>query len=187
MVGKTLPAAAGETATCFDTTADDANAESKLVVGIGELAVTDDGNSTLATYSLGSCLGVVLYDPVVHVGGLWHPMLPDSSIDRLKADRRPGMFIDTGWPAMLRLAGRLGAQVHRLKLYVVGGAQVMDPDGVFNIGRHNYLALRKQLREAEIPLMGEEIGGVENRTVYLYLQKGLLRIRCSGQIQEIRL
>lgn len=157
----------------------------KVIVGIGELAVTDNPDATLVTYSLGSCLGITIYDPFVRVGGLWHVMLPDSTIDPSKAIARPGMFIDTGWPAFLRLAGEMGAQLNRAELFVAGGAQVMDPDGVFGIGRSNCLALRRFLREAELTLIGEEIGGVDNRTIHLHVGDGRLRIKTSGQSEEI--
>jgi len=161
--------------------------EDKVLVGIGELAVTDDRSAVLVTYSLGSCLGVAIYDPVVRVGGLWHPMLPDSAIDPEKAARRPGMFVNSGWPVLVRSAAGLGARLERLALYVAGGAQVLDPDGVFYIGRHNVQALRRLLKEAELPVMGEEIGGVENRTVQLCVGDGLLRIKCPGRTEEIQL
>lgn len=159
--------------------------EEKVVVGIGELAVTDNPEATLITYSLGSCLGITLYDPYIRVGGLWHVMLPDSSIDPVKGMERPGMFIDTGWPAFLRLAGEMGAELNRVELFVAGGAQVMDPDGVFGIGRSNCVALRKLIREAELTVIGEEIGGVENRTVHLHIGDGRLRIKASGRAEEI--
>ncbi|MFT4689289.1 MAG: chemotaxis protein CheD [Limisphaerales bacterium] len=160
-------------------------ANEKVLVGIGELVVTNNPAAVLVTYSLGSCLGVVLYDPIVKVGGLWHVMLPDSQIDLVRAQTRPGMFVDTGWPAFLQLAGEMGAALERLEIFVIGGAQIIDTDGVFNIGKSNYLALRAAAREAELPLMGEETGGVDNRTVTLHVGDGTLWIKSSGQTEEI--
>ena len=56
---------------------------------------TNEGD-VLVTYSLGSCLGLSLWDPVAHVGGLIHCMLPLSKIDPVKAKTNPYMFTDTG-------------------------------------------------------------------------------------------
>ena len=53
--------------------------ERKLVVGVGGLAVSNNQSVVLTTYSLGSCLGVTVYDPVSRSGGLLHAMLPERS------------------------------------------------------------------------------------------------------------
>lgn len=52
-----------------------------VVVGVGDCRVTDEPVE-LVTYALGSCIAVVVWDPVAKVGGLLHFMLPDSSVDR---------------------------------------------------------------------------------------------------------
>jgi chemotaxis protein CheD len=60
------------------------------------------------------------------------------------------MFADTGIPLLFRRAYECGAEKRRLVVRVVGGAQVMDREGVFNIGKRNYLALRKILWKAGV-------------------------------------
>ena len=70
--------------------------EHRVVIGLAELAVSNNPNAVLTTYSLGSCLGVAVYDPVAKVGGLMHAMLPDSNIDPVKAKAYPGMFVRHG-------------------------------------------------------------------------------------------
>ena len=55
-----------------------------IVVGVGDMKVSNDSESMLVTYSLGSCIGVAIYDPVIKVGGLLHYMLPESSLDGRK-------------------------------------------------------------------------------------------------------
>ena len=54
-----------------------------IIVGVSDMKVSNDANASLITYSLGSCIGVVIYDPAVKVGGLLHFMLPDSNLDYL--------------------------------------------------------------------------------------------------------
>jgi len=56
-----------------------------LVVGISDCKIGWELEDLLVTYALGSCIAVALYDPVAKVGGLLHYMLPDSGLDRNKA------------------------------------------------------------------------------------------------------
>ena len=69
-----------------------------IVVDIADFQVTSDPTCTLITYSLGSCVGVAIWDPQAHVGGLLHYMLPDSSIAPEKARLTPAMFADPPRP-----------------------------------------------------------------------------------------
>jgi chemotaxis protein CheD len=158
--------------------------EHKVIVGIAELAVSNNQNAILTTYSLGSCLGISIYDPVAKVGGLLHIMLPDSRIDANKARNQPAMFVDTGVPALFRAAYQLGAQKHRVQICIAGGAQIMDNSGYFNIGKRNYEALTRLLAEHQLNIHAEQVGGMVNRTVYVSLATGDVRLKISGQSQE---
>ena len=73
-----------------------------LVVGVSDMKVSDDSDAVLVTYSLGSCIGIAVWDSVVRVGGLLHFMLPDSTIDPAKAKKNPHMFADSGIPALFK-------------------------------------------------------------------------------------
>jgi len=145
---------------------------SLLSVGIGECRVSGDADSVLATYALGSCIAVAIHDPIAAVGGLLHFMLPESALNPDKASQNPFMFADTGIPLLFHAAYQLGADKRRLVVRVAGGAQLMDEDGVFNIGKRNHLALRKILSEAGMTVHGEEIGGMAVRTVRLEVASG---------------
>ncbi len=80
------------------------------VVGISDMKVSNNPEEVLITYSLGSCLGVIIYDPVARVAGMLHSMLPLSKIDPHKAKTTPYMFVDTGIPMLFKEAYRLGAK-----------------------------------------------------------------------------
>jgi len=60
----------------------------RVVVGVGDMGVSNNPQITLSTYALGSCVAVVAYDPVAKAGGLLHLMLPDSTISPAKAQKR---------------------------------------------------------------------------------------------------
>jgi len=135
-----------------------------VVVGISDCKVSNDLDSTLVTYALGSCIAVALYDPASKVGGLLHYMLPESSLDAQKAQQNPFMFADTGIKALLEAVTANGANARRLVVRLAGGAQVLDNEGVFQIGKRNYLAARKILWKAGILISAEAVGGEVSRT-----------------------
>ncbi len=156
-----------------------ADARKQIVVGVADMAVSDDVGTELVTYSLGSCLGVVIYDPMRHIGGLLHSMLPDSSI---REDRKsPDMFVDTGMPRLIAAACRLGADKKRLVVKVVGGARVLDDNNYFRIGERNYEALRQTLLENGLQVGGEQVGGEVSRSVRLEIATGKVQVTIPGQ------
>ena len=152
-----------------------------IVVGVGDCQVSADPQSVLVTYALGSCIAVMIHDPVSGVGGLLHFMLPESSLDRTKAEEKPYMFADTGIPLLFRNAYHLGADKRRLVVSAAGGAQMMDPQGVFNIGKRNHVSMRKILWKAGVLVHAEDIGGMSSRTVRLEVQTGRILLRGAGE------
>jgi chemotaxis protein CheD len=158
--------------------------EHKLIIGLGEMAVSTNASLILTAYSLGSCIGVTVFDPVVRVGGMLHVMLPDSAIDPGKGRAKPGMFMDTGLAALFRSAYELGAVKQRLRICAAGGAQIMDTTGFFNIGKRNYEILNEFLRQQGLRTAAEQVGGLVNRTMNLRLNTGQVTLRISGQPKE---
>ena len=155
-----------------------------IVVGIGDCQVSRDPESTIVTYALGSCIGLMIHDPVAGVGGLLHFMLPESSLDPAKAEKNPFMFADTGIPSLFRSAYQLGADKRRLVVSVAGGAQMMDPQGAFNIGKRNVLAVRKILWKAGVMVQAEEVGGMTSRTIRLEINTGKVLMREAGKPEQ---
>jgi chemotaxis protein CheD len=144
----------------------------QCVVGIAELKVASEPGARLVTYSLGSCIGLAIYDPVVKVGGMIHFMLPDSSIDVERARMSPAMFGDTGIPLLFRTAYALGLKKTRARILVAGGAQILDESGHFKIGKRNYTALRNIFWRNNVLIDAEDVGGAVSRTLFLEIDTG---------------
>jgi chemotaxis protein CheD len=157
----------------------------KIIVGMADMRITDDPNGTLITYSLGSCIGVSIYDPVAKIGGLLHYMLPEASLDKEKARHRPFMFADSGIPMLFKKSYELGAKKQRLQVKVAGGSQILDDNGYFNIGKRNYAALRKLFWKNNVMIDGEDVGGSVNRTMSLDMQNGKVLLKISGKEEKI--
>ncbi len=156
----------------------------KIIVGVADLRVSNDPAATLVTYALGSCIGVVIYDPAARAGGLLHYMLPESSLDPDKAEKNPFMFADTGIPQLFREAYKLGAVKERMIVKIAGGSQLLDDSSHFNIGKRNYVALRKIFWNHGVLIHGEAIGGSTNRTVKLELRSGRIWVKTAGYGEE---
>jgi chemotaxis protein CheD len=157
------------------------------VVGLAELVVSNNPSAILSTYALGSCVGVAIYDPVVRVGGLVHCMLPDSTIDPAKAQAHPGMFVDSGMAALLRAACQMRADRRRLRIFLAGGARIMDDQNLFNIGGRNLAAFTECLRRENLHLDAQQVGGQVNRTMGLAIDTGRVTLKVSGMLQEVAL
>jgi chemotaxis protein CheD len=153
---------------------------SLVVVGVADCQVSREPGAVLVTYALGSCIGLAVWDSSTGTGGLLHFMLPSGSLDANKAKQSPAMFADTGVPHLLERMAALGANRKRLSVRAAGGAQVLDPDGVFNIGKRNYVELKKVLWKAGLMLEAERVGGTVSRTVRLDVQSGRLTVNEAG-------
>jgi len=151
---------------------------------MADFAVSNSPNLILTTYSLGSCLGIAVYDSVARAGGLLHTMLPDSNLQPEKAAQQPGMFVDTGFKALIDRIAELGAEPHRLKIYIAGGAQIMDSSGFFNIGKKNHQALLEILARENLRVQAEQVGGLVNRTMHLNIATGGVSLKVSGHAKD---
>jgi chemotaxis protein CheD len=157
---------------------------SALVVGISDCKVSQDAESILITYALGSCIAVTMFDPVAKIAGMLHYMLPESALDASKAQQNPCMFADTGIQLLLERVKAGGAQPRRMVVRLTGGAQVLDGEGVFQIGKRNYLAARKILWKAGVLIAAEAVGGEVPRTVRLEVGTGRMWLREGGGLEH---
>ncbi|MGO8763758.1 MAG: chemotaxis protein CheD [Limisphaerales bacterium] len=151
-----------------------------LAVGVADMVSSNDANAELVTYSLGSCLGVTVYDPVKKVGGLLHLMLPDSRIDTAKAVSAPFMFVDTGVPRLFKTIFSLGGDRYRLITKVAGGAQFLDEQRTFNIGERNIQAFEKMMACNGMIVQSRDLGGFNSRTLRFNLETGKVSIQSPG-------
>lgn len=157
----------------------------QLTVGISEMKVSKNPGDTLVTYSLGSCIGVALFDPDAGVGGLIHCMLPLSRLDPTKAQQNPQMFTDTGVPALIQSLLDKGGTRKRMIAKVAGAASPLNDNGMFKIGERNYTVLRKVLWKNEILIAAEDVGGTIARTMTLCISNGKTTIRSGGTEREL--
>lgn len=145
-------------------------------VRIAHLAVARwDGR--LLTIGLGSCVAIALYDAQQRVAGLAHVLLPDPSVARDASN--PARFATTAVPLLLkemRAAGARGPFAGKL----AGGAALFGNllgSGGAQMGARNVAAARSTLAALHIPVVAEETGGAEGRSVSLDVASGAMTVR----------
>jgi len=147
----------------------------ELVVAIADLKVSSHPEERLATFALGSCLGISVYDPIARVGGLLHAMLPDDRINPERARSNPAAFVTTGVPLLFRECYRLGAVKRRMVVRVAGGATFGTHDSAA-VGRRNVAVLRELLRQNQVGITESNVGGSISRSMVLSIDTGLLEL-----------
>ncbi|WP_214770686.1 MULTISPECIES: chemotaxis protein CheD [unclassified Exiguobacterium] len=145
-------------------------------IGIAEYAICKRP-VILRTAGLGSCVGVVIYDQERGLSSMAHVMLPDSAISRNR-ELEVGKFADT---AILEVARELRASgAIRLRAKIAGGAQMFQfkyEHESMRIGERNIAAVKAMLQQVKIPLVAEDVGGTNGRTIEFHSQSGRLVIR----------
>jgi chemotaxis protein CheD len=160
----------------------------KLKVGISEFRVAR-APQVLTSYGLGSCVGIMLYDAELKLGGLAHTLLPELRPGM--PEQRPGKFVTLAIRQMLQDLLEQGAARSRIIAKICGGAHMFQPppdDLSRTIGQRNVLAARETLEELGIRLLGEDVGGSYGRTVEFDLENGevLLRfVRGKDQLKTL--
>ena len=163
----------------------------RIVVGIGEFAVSNDRASVIVTHALGSCIAVCVWDPAAKVAGLIHVLLPDSKINPSRASEQPAAFADTGVPLLFRTAYEYGVDKKRCQVRLVGGADITRASGAAStadagpaaqsVGKRNLLAVRSLLWRNGVLVSKEAFGGNEPRTVSMDVSDGSLQISSGGE------
>lgn len=156
-----------------------ASSTDRLIVGVGELIVTNLKHVTVSTYALGSCVALVGYEPASHVGGIIHIMLPTRQRDSAEAARSsPARFVDTGIPMFFQAMRKMGAMPKNLTLALFGGANTQKGQtDHFKIGQRNAELSMRMLQKFQLDVSYTDLGGFENRTIHLTLRSGEVIVR----------
>lgn len=139
--------------------------EPKVInVLIGSIDMTRSPNRLVTV--LGSCIGVVLWDPELALAGMAHVLLPDSRGQQPEA--LPGKYADRAVPVLLRALLDHGASRGRLRSKAAGGARMfrrVAAGGSGDVGAQNIAAIKAALASAAVPVLAEDFGGTRGRKV----------------------
>jgi chemotaxis protein CheD len=156
----------------------------RVVIGIGEFAITTRPDAEIVTHALGSCVAVCLWDSVTHVAGMLHFLLPEAAVNPDRAAKQPATFADTGIPLLFQAAYRAGAVKARLRVQLLGGAAITGGPGGLDVGHRNGLIAKRLLWENGVAVTAESLGGTDARTVSLSAAHGRVLVTRGGEIVE---
>lgn len=157
----------------------------KIKVGMADLNICHSPDSII-TLGLGSCVGIILYDPGKKIAGMLHAMLPDSTKIRNNGSREK--FVDTGITDLLAKLEGAGATKRNLVAKIAGGAQMFafqSNNEVGRIGDKNVEASRTILKSLGIPIIAEDTGEDYGRTVEFFPETGEYHIRAVGKSVKV--
>lgn len=140
----------------------------------------------ITTLGLGSCVGIVLYDPSVKIAGLVHIMLPDST--KILNNSNKYKFADTGIDMLIEEMSRLGASKRKLVAKIAGGAQMSAFNNnleMMRIGDRNVEATKEKLKKLGIPILAEDTGENYGRTIEFDPETGLMTVKSFGRDLKI--
>jgi len=159
---------------------------SELVkVGMADLNVCLPPNG-ITTLGLGSCVGIVLYDPHKKISGMVHVMLPDST--KIKNNDNRAKFADTGIEELISRLTKMGASRNSLVAKIAGGAQMFafkSNNDMLRIGDRNIEATKEKLKAEGIKIIAEDTGLNYGRTIEFYPETGELWVKSVGKQRKI--
>lgn len=150
-----------------------------VVVGMAQAAVAS-APELIETKALGSCVGVILYDPIRKVGGLAHPMLPIYDPSRVTSEEGKLKFVDSSIDFLLSRLKTSGAKRDCIWAKIAGGAN-MFPDiftkGITGVGEKNIESAKSYLKKLGIRIIAKDVGGSVGRTIIFDTSTGVLNVR----------
>ncbi|MFD1018206.1 chemotaxis protein CheD [Thalassobacillus hwangdonensis] len=158
-----------------------------IKVGIADMNIVREG-SVIRTSGLGSCVGVIIYDHLKKVAGMAHIMLPDSTLSKGNI-KNLAKYANTAIDELMKRLLMENVSRFALKAKIAGGAQMFqfsNTSDMMRIGPRNVDAVKKCLKEHGIPLIAEDVGGNNGRTIEFDPITGMLRIRTVNKgVSEI--
>lgn len=152
-----------------------------IKIGMAELDICLPPDA-ITTLGLGSCVGVVLYDPTKKICGMVHVMLPDST--KIKNNENLAKFADTGIEELLKQIIAKGANRKNVVAKIAGGAQMFafkSDNDMLRVGDRNVEATKEKLKQLQIPLLAEDTGKNSGRTIEFYPETGELLVKSVGK------
>lgn len=147
------------------------------VIGIGEFLISNKESDTLKTYALASCVGITVYSGAKKVAGMAHIALPNPSESEKDNIDRICYYASTGIPFFFRvLCNRYSCKLEEFRAELYGGADSININDRFQIGKRNINAVINELNKLDVKLSKVDVGGLESRTIELSVSTGDIKV-----------
>ena len=137
---------------------------------------------TIISTLLGSCVALVLHDPVRKWGGMNHYMLPTS--ETANSGLSPGKYGDKAIPNLIRVATMSGSQLSSLTARIYGGGKVVGhlaSAGSMDIGERNIELAESLCRENGLRIIERHVGGTSGRKIFFNVDDGSLQVKVINE------
>jgi chemotaxis protein CheD len=140
----------------------------EIFLPIGHYFITNCKNKSInifpkiSIYGLGSCIALILMDFKNKVCGMSHILLPKAKLN--KRIDYPHKYADLSLQLLIKELLNYGAVKENITAVIVGGSRIFDLDENF-MGIDNTKAIKQELENSNILLIGEDTGGSQGRCV----------------------
>lgn len=156
-------------------------------VGISDMKIVSSPD-IVATYALGSCVGICIIDKISQIGGMVHIMLPQNP--NPTDEKSVFKYADTGIEEMIKQLERKGCLRMRMTAKIAGGAKMFEMSddknsSIGNIGERNVIAVKKVLQNLKIRLISEDTGLNYGRTIFFDSSNGELLVKSFAKGNKV--
>ena len=151
----------------------------EIIVGAAEIKCAKERGDVLVARGLASGVIVCAYDPETHIAAMANVPLPFGNDESVN----PRKYADTASPLLLQTMVENGAAPDRVRIAVMGGAQLFGFKGSgvrLEIGSRNVEAIKARLERANLPILAADLGGTEARTVQ-FTSEGQVQVKVTGK------
>jgi len=140
---------------------------------IGDVKTTQN-NVILKSDSIGSCVVIIAYDHINHIGSMCHIMLPGRAYESCNDSKNK--FSEHAIETIIADFKSFGSQLNNINAYLFGGANVLQrPDD--SIGKDNITSIQRLLTQHHISIINQYVGGIQRRSVELDVESGYIYLR----------
>ena len=145
----------------------------KKTIYTEQFYISDGSNIEISTV-LGSCVAVCLYDPISHIIGMNHYLLPFWNGRGLKSLKYGNINNKRLIESMLdKSQGRA-----KIQAKIFGGASI-NLQGI-DIGKNNIMVARSVLKEYNVKIIGEDTGGFVGRKIIMSSTNGAVYLKYAA-------
>jgi chemotaxis protein CheD len=156
--------------------------KSDKIINVGIADIKVGKSPEVLRTTLGSCIGIVLYNPDKQIGAISHIMLAKDPTGK-DLDKNPFKYGESALPILLKMMEEAGSPLGSFSARIFGGASMfkgINSNFLQNIGEQNITIVRDFLTAKKIPILVEDVAGHEGRTISLYLDDGRILLKKAG-------
>lgn len=145
-------------------------------IHVGQIHV-DSSPSAISTV-LGSCVAVCLYDSRLGIGGMNHYLLPFWNGNGLQSPK----FGNISIPKLIESMMAKGSTNRTIEAKIFGGASMsIGASEAMMIGKKNILVAKEILKEYNITIVAEDVGGQNGRKIQFDLERGKVLLKYTSR------